>query len=85
MFQISGEDINSPLQKFICDKIETQEFKHLIDSAWALVGHELATADGLNKGMFSAETIAMFPDINVRVGHFAELAKGKYIKKRKVK
>jgi hypothetical protein len=40
--QISGEDINMPLQSFVCEKIETPEFKHLINSAWALIGHELA-------------------------------------------
>jgi len=83
LFQISGEDINSPLQKFICDKIETPEFRHLIDSAWALVGHELATADGLEYGMFSAETIKQLPDLNDRITYFAEKAKEKHTKKRK--
>lgn len=39
-FQISGEDINSPLQSFICEKIETPQCRHLIDSAWALIEHE---------------------------------------------
>jgi len=83
LFQISGEDINSPLQKFICDKIETPEFKHLIDSAWALIGHELASADGLDKGLFSDETLAAMPDLNERVTYFANMAKDKYSKKRK--
>jgi len=85
LFQISGEDINSPLQKFVCDKIETPEFRHLIDSAWALVGHELITADGLEYGMLSAETIKQFPDLNDRIVHFAGLAKEKHAKRRKVK
>jgi len=84
LFQISGEDINSPLQKFICDKIETPEFKHLIDSAWALIGHELASKGGLENGMFSAETITKLPSLNDRISHFADLAKEQYKKKRKV-
>ena len=83
-FQISGEDINSPLQKFICAKIETPEFEHLIDSAWALVGHELATATDLSKGMFSKQTIKQMPDLDKRIMHFAELAKDKFRVKRKV-
>ena len=83
LFQISGEDINSPLQKFICEKIETPDFRHLIDSAWALVGHELASANGLENGMFSTETIARFPDINDRTSFFAGLAMDKYLKNRK--
>jgi len=84
MFQISGEDINSPLQKFVCEKIETPEFSHLIDSAWALVGHELASEQGLKAGMFSSETIAKLPNLNDRIEHFAKLAKEKYSQKRKV-
>jgi len=84
LFQISGEDINSPLQSFICDKIETPEFKHLIESAWALIGHELASKEGLEKGMFSAQTIAKLPVLNERIEYFAALAKEKHSKKRKV-
>ena len=84
LFQISGEDINSPLQSFVCDKIENPEFKHLIDSAWALVGHESAYAEGLKEGMFSKETIARMPNLENRIEFFAELAREKYRKKRKV-
>jgi len=84
LFQISGEDINSPFQKFICDKIETPECKHLIESAWALIGHELASKDGLENGMFSAETIARLPNLNERIAYFAQLAKEAHKKKRKV-
>jgi len=81
LMQISGEDINSPLQKFICSKIETPEFEHLIDSAWALIGHELASSQGLSEGMFSTETVTKIPDLNDRIEHFADLAKQKYRKK----
>ena len=84
LFQISGEDINSPLQKFICEKIETPEFKHLIDSAWALVGHELACKKGLENGMFSAEMIKKMPSLNDRIEYFMKLAKENHTKKRKV-
>ena len=84
LFQISGEDINSPLQSFVCDKIETPGFKHLIDSAWALVGHESASAEGLEEGMFSKETIARIPSLENRIEFFAELAREKYSNKRKV-
>jgi len=40
LFQICGEDINSPFQSFICGALEKPEFKHLIDAAWALIDHE---------------------------------------------
>lgn len=77
-FQISGEDINSPLQKFICEKIETPEFEHLIDSAWALVGHEIASASDLSMGMFSEQSLKSMPDLDKRILHFAELARDKF-------
>ncbi|MPM45600.1 hypothetical protein SDC9_92288 [bioreactor metagenome] len=40
LFQISGEDINSPRQSFICDAISRPEFRHLIASTWKLIEHE---------------------------------------------
>ena len=75
LFQISGEDINSPLQKFVCEKIETPEFRHLIDSAWALIGHELAASQEVSAGMFSAKTESQIPKLGDRIKHFANLAR----------
>ena len=40
---ISGEDINQPRQNFICDELGREEFSRLIDTTWALIGHEKAT------------------------------------------
>jgi len=37
LFQISGEDINSPRQAFICPALARPEFAHLNQAAWALV------------------------------------------------
>ena len=73
LMQISGEDINSPQQKFICEKIKTPEFRHLIDSAWALIGHELAAPQGF--GMFSKEIEMKMPKLEDRIKYFACLAK----------
>ena len=38
--QISGEDINSPSQSFICRQLADPRFAHLVDAAWELVGRE---------------------------------------------
>jgi hypothetical protein len=78
LFQICGEDINSPLQNFICEKVEKPEFRHLIDSAWALIGHELMCEEDIQNGMFTAGTIAKIPDLNERIKYFANYAKQKY-------
>ena len=40
MFQISGEDINSPRQSFVIKAMENPMFKNLIDATWKLIDHE---------------------------------------------
>lgn len=40
LFQVSGEDINSPRQSFVCRAMEDPMFDNLIDSTWALIAHE---------------------------------------------
>ena len=50
--QISGEDINQPRQKFLCKQLEQEEYSHLIDTTWALIGHEIATSKNARNAMF---------------------------------
>ena len=40
MFQISGEDINSPRQSFVIKAMENPMFSNLIDATWKLIEHE---------------------------------------------
>lgn len=74
MFQISGEDINSPRQKFICEALKDPEFKNLTDSTWALIGHETAATDALDKAMFSKESDEIFMDLNERIEYYRNIA-----------
>ena len=43
MFQISGEDINSPRQSFVIRAMENPMFQNLIDATWKLIEHEKNT------------------------------------------
>ena len=43
MFQISGEDINTPRQSFIIKAMENPMFQNLIDATWKLIEHEKHT------------------------------------------
>lgn len=43
-FQISGEDINSPRQSFICKALDDNNFKHLIDATYTLIDYENAAS-----------------------------------------
>ena len=40
MFQVSGEDINSPRQSFVIKAMEDPLFQNLIDATWKLIEHE---------------------------------------------
>lgn len=80
LFQISGEDINTPFQSFICKALEKPEFHHLVDATWALIGHEVKATENLNQGMFSEETIEEIPQLNERIKVFGDFAKKYYNK-----
>ncbi len=43
MFQISGEDINTPRQSFVIKAMENPLFQNLIDATWKLIEHEKNT------------------------------------------
>jgi len=47
-FQISGEDINSPRQSFICPAYENPKFSHLIDAAFTLIDYENAATENIS-------------------------------------
>ena len=75
-FQISGEDINSPRQKFECKALADPRYSHLIDSTWALIGHEaVSTEKGTEAGMFSAQTIEKMPSLSDRIKYFSDIGR----------
>lgn len=73
LFQISGEDINSPRQKFICEAQRNPEFSNLYDATLALIGHEKAATEDVENGMFSDKTKKAIPDLEDRIRHFKAL------------
>lgn len=76
LFEISGEDINSPRQKFCCEALAKKEYAHLIDSTWALIGHEhIVNEKGAEFGMFSQIEEAQTPNLQERIQKFAKIGK----------
>lgn len=71
--EISGEDINNPRQVFICKALMSPLFKNLIDTTWAVIGHEKTAALDINNGFFSSSIIKQYPDINKRIEYFKEI------------
>lgn len=76
LFEISGEDVNSPRQKFECAALADDRYSHLITSTWALIGHEaISSKEGVEAGMFSKETLARTPDLQERIKEFAAIGR----------
>ena len=75
LFQISGEDINSPFQSFICPALENPKHANLIEATWAMIGHERSAAADPDSGMFSKRTIAETPGLDERVSRFAAIGR----------
>ena len=78
LFQISGEDINSPRQSFICMAQREPEFSNLYDAAWALIGHEIAATEDIQNGFCSDRTVRAYPALSDRIEHFKNIALDKY-------
>lgn len=73
LFQISGEDINSPRQKFICPAMK--DYRHLYEATYALIGHEKAATENIENAMFSAKTAEKFPNLEERIKYYADLGR----------
>ncbi|NLG25774.1 MAG: PHP domain-containing protein [Clostridiales bacterium] len=75
LFQISGEDINSPRQSFVCLAQRDPEFANLLDATWALIAHEWRSTKDRADGLFSPESQRKWPDLGDRVRAFAALGR----------
>ena len=73
LFQISGEDINSPRQSFVCKAMRDVKFRNLVDSTWALIGHESAATRDLAEGMFSEKTVRNYPSLEERIRIYGKI------------
>ena len=75
LFEISGEDINSSRQKFECVALANPRYSHLIDSTWALIGHEHKMNVGSVKdGMFN-KPVSDIQDLTNRIKEYAKIGR----------
>ncbi len=71
MLEISGEDINMPNQSFICEKLAEPEFCHLVDSTYALIGHEHLAKTNLGDAIIYQD----FSDIPALIKKYSDIGK----------
>lgn len=74
LFQISGVDINSPRQQFICKELDNPLYSHLIDATYALIGAENAASVSIDDAMFSDKTKEAIPDLKQRIDFYKQKA-----------
>ena len=70
LLQISGEDINSPSQPFICQAMRDPVFANLYHTTWALIGHEQAATQNLSEGFLAFEA-----PLEEKIAHFSKLGR----------
>ncbi len=77
LMQISGEDINSPRQSFVCEAQRDPAFAHFITATWALIAHEWRATANPEDGLFSAKSVEKWPSLAERLSAFAAFAERK--------
>jgi len=73
--EISGVDINSSRQSFNCPEVLKKEFRHLLDTTWALIAHERLASVDARYGLFSKTNPLASLDLNKRLSLYAGLGK----------
>ncbi len=74
LMEISGVDINSSRQEFTCGEILQPEFRHLIDSTWALIAHEKLANVSPDYSLFAPGN-PVVGDLDARIGRYAQIGR----------
>jgi len=73
--EISGVDINSSRQSFNCPEVLKSEFRHLLDTTWALIAHERLASVDTCYGLFSDNNPIASMNLAERLGVYAGLGR----------
>jgi hypothetical protein len=73
--EISGVDINNSRQSFNCPEVLKDEYRHLIDTTWALIMHERLTGIDKRFALFSAENPLVSLALEKRLAVYAAAGK----------
>jgi hypothetical protein len=75
LVEISGVDINSSRQSFNCPILLDPAFRHLVDTTWALVAHELLASRDERYALFSARNPLARRPLSVRLAAYARIGR----------
>jgi len=76
LMEISGVDINSSRQSFNCPEIVEPEFRHLIDTTWALIAHEKLSSVDAALSLFGRGTSRLHAGtLQDRIKRYSEIGR----------
>ena len=73
--EISGVDINSSRQSFNCPEVLRDEFRHLLDTTWALIAHERFASVDERFGLFCERNPLASMELAGRLAFYAKLGR----------
>jgi len=73
--EISGVDIINSRQSFNCKEVMKDEFRHLLDTTWALIAHERLAGIDKRFGLFSKGNPLESLELNKRLNAYAVFGK----------
>ena len=73
LMEISGVDINSSRQSFNCPILLEPQFRHLADSAFALIAHEKLAAADPDLALFSLDNPLANHSLEERIARYSKL------------
>jgi hypothetical protein len=73
--EICGVDINSSRQSFNCPETLRPEFRHLLDTTWALIAHERLSSADERFGLFSPNNPLAGENLSSRIAAYAAAGK----------
>ncbi|GAB1483933.1 hypothetical protein MASR2M78_27500 [Treponema sp.] len=73
--EISGVDINSSRQSFNCPEVLRPEFRHLVDTTWALIAHERLSSVDKDLDLFSPANPLAHLSLEKRIAAYAKAAR----------
>ncbi|MFP3043490.1 PHP domain-containing protein [Treponema primitia] len=73
--EISGVDINSSRQSFNCPEVLQDEFRHLLNTTWALIAHERLASVDPAFGLFSPDNPLGSISLQKRLSVYASAGK----------
>jgi hypothetical protein len=73
--EISGVDINSSRQSFNCPEVLRDEFRHLVDTTWALIAHERLGSTDPSFALFSPQNPLQHLSLAQRLSVYAAAGK----------